>query len=125
MGEGRGSAMVCVVMVCVLLMLQYSQMAHAAVYTVGGAQGWTFNVASWPKGKRFRAGDTLVFNYSPSAHNVVGVNRLGYSRCTTPRGSKVFQTGKDQIKLVKGQNFFICSLPGHCQGGMKIAVNAI
>lgn len=59
MGEGRGSAMVCVVMVCVLLMLQYSQMAHAAVYTVGGAQGWTFNVASWPKGKRFRAGDTL------------------------------------------------------------------
>ena len=51
--------MVCVVMVCMLLMLQYSHMAHAAVYTVGGAQGWTFNVASWPKGKRFRAGDTL------------------------------------------------------------------
>ncbi|XP_038903112.1 basic blue protein-like [Benincasa hispida] len=125
MGEGRGSAVVCVVMVCVLLMVQYSQMAHAAVYPVGGAQGWTFNVASWPKGKRFRAGDTLVFNYSPSAHNVVAVNRVGYNRCITPRGSKVFQTGKDQIKLVKGQNFFICNLPGHCQSGMKIAITAI
>jgi hypothetical protein len=25
---------------------------------------------------------------------------------------------------VKGQNFFICSFAGHCQSGMKIAVNA-
>ncbi|CAK9318090.1 unnamed protein product [Citrullus colocynthis] len=124
MGEGRGSAVVGAVVVC-FLMLQYSQMVHAAVYTVGGAQGWTFNVASWPKGKRFRAGDTLVFNYSPSAHNVVAVNRSGYNRCITPRGSKVFLTGKDRIKLVKGQNFFICNLPGHCQNGMKIAVTAI
>lgn len=33
--------------------------AEAATYTVGGAGGWTFNVATWPKGKRFRAGDTL------------------------------------------------------------------
>ncbi|XP_022923107.1 basic blue protein-like [Cucurbita moschata] len=123
MGQGRGSAVVGAVMVCMLL-LQYSQVARAAVYTVGGAKGWTFNVASWPKGKRFRAGDTLVFNYSPAAHNVVGVNRVGYSRCTTPRGSKVFKTGKDQIKLVKGQNFFICTLPGHCQAGMKIAITA-
>lgn len=66
-----------------------------------------------------------VFNYSPAAHNVVAVNKVGYSRCITPRGSKVFRTGKDQIKLVKGQNFFICNLPGHCQAGMKIAITAL
>lgn len=59
MGQRRGSArLVGAVMVC-LLVVQYFEMVHGAVYTVGAAQGWTFNVASWPKGKRFRAGDTL------------------------------------------------------------------
>ncbi|CAK9318091.1 unnamed protein product [Citrullus colocynthis] len=124
MGQGRGSAAVSVVMAC-LLVLQYCGMVHAAVYTVGDDQGWTFNVDSWPDQKRFHAGDTLVFNYSPVAHNVVAVNKVGYNRCISPRGSKVFQTGNDQIKLVKGQNFFICNLPGHCQSGMKIAITAI
>jgi hypothetical protein len=65
-----------------------------------------------------------VFNYSPSAHNVVAVSRAGYDGCSTPRGSKVYQTGKDRIKLVKGQNSFICSFAGHCQSGMKITVVA-
>ncbi|GMI87970.1 plantacyanin [Hibiscus trionum] len=39
-------------------------------------------------------------------------------------GAKVFRSGKDQIKLRKGQNFFICNYIGHCQAGMKIAVIA-
>lgn len=68
--------------------------------------------------------DIGVFNYSTAAHNVVAVNKAGYSSCTSPRGAKVYTSGKDQIKLVKGQNFFICSFAGHCQSGMKIAVNA-
>lgn len=66
-----------------------------------------------------------VFNYNSAMHNVVAVNKDGYSRCTTPPGAKVYQTGKDQIKLAKGQNFFICNFPGHCGSGMKIAVTAV
>ncbi|EEF33768.1 Basic blue protein, putative [Ricinus communis] len=65
-----------------------------------------------------------IFNYSPAAHNVVAVNRVGYDSCTGPKG-KVYRSGKDRIKLVKGQNFFICSFAGHCQAGMKIAINAL
>ncbi|XP_018842089.2 basic blue protein-like [Juglans regia] len=122
MARGRGSAMAVTMLLCMLL---HSEMAHAATYTVGGAGGWTFNVSGWPKGKSFRAGDILVFNYSAAAHNVVAVNKVGYNACTAPRGSKVYQTGKDRIKLVKGQNFFICSFTGHCQSGMKIAVTAV
>ncbi|KAL0013255.1 hypothetical protein SO802_000324 [Lithocarpus litseifolius] len=121
MAQGRGSAMVTTVFLCTLMFVLHSEMAHAATYTVGDSGGWTFNVASWPKGKRFRA----VFNYSPAAHNLVAVNKVGYNTCTTPRGSKVDKTGKDQIKLVKGQTFFICSIAGHCQSGMKVAVTAI
>lgn len=120
---GRGSAVAAVALLCMLLL--HFDMAQAATYTVGGPGGWTFNVANWTKGKRFRAGDTLVFNYSPSLHNVVAVNKAGYNACATPRGSRVFKSGKDQIKLVKGQNFFICSFISHCQGGMKIAVTAV
>lgn len=45
------------IMVCVLVLEMEG--ANAATYTVGGPGGWTFNTDSWPKGKRFRAGDVL------------------------------------------------------------------
>ncbi|KAK7359075.1 hypothetical protein VNO77_01021 [Canavalia gladiata] len=123
MAMGRGSACAWVLLLCFFVL--HSEIARAATYKVGGLGGWTFNTAGWPKGKRFRAGDTLVFNYSPSAHNVVAVNSPGYNGCTAPRGAKVYQSGKDQIRLARGQNYFICSFPGHCQSGMKIAINAV
>ncbi|GMI87973.1 hypothetical protein HRI_002466600 [Hibiscus trionum] len=47
-----------------------------------------------------------------------------YSSRKAPKGAKVFRSGKDQIKLRKGKNFFICNYIGHCQAGMKIAVIA-
>ncbi|PKI45046.1 hypothetical protein CRG98_034568 [Punica granatum] len=125
MGRGSAaSAAVAVTVLTLLYLLACTEQAEAASYTVGDSSGWTFNVATWPKGKGFKAGDVLVFNYSPGAHNVVAVNRGGYQSCNAPPRPKVFQSGKDQVKLVKGQNYFICSIPGHCQGGMKIAVTA-
>lgn len=58
MGEGRGSAMV-VAMIVMVGLAAVCDVAEAATYTVGGTGGWTFNVAGWPKGKSFKAGDTL------------------------------------------------------------------
>ncbi|XP_077234556.1 basic blue protein-like [Tasmannia lanceolata] len=126
MAQGRGSAHgATVVFAAVLLcLLVHIEIAHAVIYTVGDSGGWTFNVINWPRGKSFRAGDVLVFKYSPAIHNLVTVNSIGYNGCTTPRGSKVFTSGNDRITLARGQSFFICSVPGHCSGGMKIAVNA-
>ncbi|XVE67344.1 hypothetical protein DITRI_Ditri08aG0153000 [Diplodiscus trichospermus] len=108
MVQGRDSAMAATVLLCFLLL--HFELAQAATYTVGGSSGWTFNAA--------------VFKYNPSIHNVVAVNRTGYNSCASTKGAKVFRSGKDQIKLAKGQNFFICSIAGHCQAGMKLAVNA-
>ncbi|KAK9902307.1 hypothetical protein M0R45_001754 [Rubus argutus] len=120
---GRGSATV--VLVAFVLVVLSSEWADAATYTVGDNRGWTFNVAGWSRGKTFRAGDILVFNYTSAAHNVVAVNKVGYQKCsTTPGNAKVFQTGKDSIRLARGQNFFICNIPGHCQSGMKVAITA-
>ncbi|KAL6184210.1 PREDICTED: basic blue protein-like [Fragaria vesca subsp. vesca] len=124
MALGRGSAMA--VLVVFVLVVLSSEWADAATYTVGDKRGWTFNVAGWPKGKTFRAGDTLVFNYGSAAHNVVAVNKVGYQKCsTTPGNARVYQTGNDKIRLAKGQNFFICNFPGHCQSGMQVAITAV
>ncbi|KAK7359076.1 hypothetical protein VNO77_01022 [Canavalia gladiata] len=123
MAMGRGSACAWWVLLLCFSVL-HSEIARAATYTVGDADGWTLNMVGWPNGKHFKAGDTLVFNYSPGAHNVVVVNKEGYDTCRTPRGAKVYESGKDQIKIGKGQNYFICNFAGHCESGMKIAVNA-
>lgn len=58
MALGKGSAMVALAVLSLCLVLHF-EMAHAATFTVGDANGWTFNTVGWPKGKRFRAGDTL------------------------------------------------------------------
>ncbi|XWS21719.1 hypothetical protein CRYUN_Cryun30bG0078800 [Craigia yunnanensis] len=126
MAQGRGSASQAKVTVALLLcLLVYLEKVDAATYTVGGSSGWTFNMATWPQEKRFMAGDVLVFNYDATIHNVVAVNRGGYTGCTTPAGAKVYKSGKDQVKLAKGLNFFICNTAGHCESGMKIAINAV
>ncbi|XP_057430684.1 basic blue protein-like [Lotus japonicus] len=130
MTEGRGSASLPTVVVTVgisllcLLALQVEH-ANAATYTVGGPAGWSFNTDTWPNGKKFRAGDVLIFNYDSTTHNVVAVDQSGYKSCTTPAGAKVLSSGKDQIRLGRGQNYFICNCPGHCQSGMKVAINAL
>lgn len=67
----------------------------------------------------------VVFNYNPSFHNVVVVDSGGYNSCKTPAGATTYTSGKDHLTLSKGQNFFICNFPGHCEGNMKIAVTAV
>ncbi|XP_043710147.1 basic blue protein-like [Telopea speciosissima] len=127
MAQGRGSAsgIGVIVGITLLALLLHFEIVHAATYTVGDSGGWAFNVVNWPNGKQFRAGDTLIFKYNPSAHNVVVVDENGYSNCKTPDGAQVHKSGNDQIKLSKGQNYFICNFPGHCESAMKIAVNAV
>ncbi|KAF8048695.1 hypothetical protein N665_2432s0006 [Sinapis alba] len=66
-----------------------------------------------------------VFNYNPRIHNVVVVDSGGYNNCKTPGGARKYTSGKDRITLSKGQNFFICNFPGHCEAAMKIAVTAV
>ncbi|KAJ0981348.1 hypothetical protein J5N97_009603 [Dioscorea zingiberensis] len=128
MAMGRGSAggkgmSLGLALIC-LLVIQQCFVSHAAIYTVGDKKGWTFNTANWPSGKKFKAGDVLIFKYDPKVHNTVIVNAAGYKGCTTPKGSKVLTTGNDRVRLAKGTNYFICSFAGHCQAGMKIAVTA-
>ncbi|KAF5781694.1 putative Phytocyanin domain, cupredoxin [Helianthus annuus] len=123
MAEGRGSVVVSMVVLCLLVVAFQCEVAQAATYVVGDDNGWTFSVAGWENGKNFNAGDVLVFNYPQGAHNVVVVNKESYDGCnTTPSEAKVYTSGNDQITLVKGYNNFICSYFGHCDSGMKIQI---
>ncbi|CAM0945948.1 unnamed protein product [Alopecurus aequalis] len=94
----------------------------ATEWIVGDGPGWTFGVAGWENGKAFSAGDVLVFKYNPNMHNVVEVDEAGYSSCKAAAGANAHTSGNDKITLSSGKAFFICSFPGHCEGGMKIAV---
>ncbi|XVF32221.1 hypothetical protein REPUB_Repub17cG0062700 [Reevesia pubescens] len=124
--QGRCSARQVLVLACtlILLLLFQFEITEAKTFTVGETSGWSFNVQSWAKGKMFKAGDALVLSYDPTLHNVAVVDMDGYNNCSASPSSKVYSSGNDAIKLSKGRNYFICSIPGHCDGGLKIAVDA-
>ncbi|XP_062080250.1 basic blue protein-like [Humulus lupulus] len=104
-------------------------LTSATKYVVGNRTGgWTFGAScNWPSnpGKHFKANDTLVFKYSAGHHNVVRVTKAGYRNCTAAEGARVYSSGNDQIKLVKGKNYFICTYPNHCTFGVRLSVTAI
>uniref|UniRef100_A0ACD5X656 Uncharacterized protein n=2 Tax=Avena sativa TaxID=4498 RepID=A0ACD5X656_AVESA len=121
-GSGRVRAVaLALVLLCVLL---HGELAESAVYTVGDSGGWTFGSESWSQGKSFRAGDVLVFKYAPGAHNVVAVDAAGYGSCSAPGGARTYSSGNDRVTLSSGANYFICSFPGHCIAGMRLAITA-
>nr|BAX01481.1 plantacyanin 2 [Toxicodendron vernicifluum] len=125
MVKGRNNAMVAtVVLVVVGLLVLRCEMVQAEIYVVGGASGWTYGVQTWPYLKKFRAGDTLAFNYSPKEHNVVYVTEKEYDNCNPSYNSEVYDSGKDKITIKEGNNYFISGLKNQCAAGLKLAVYA-
>ncbi|OEL35023.1 hypothetical protein BAE44_0003958 [Dichanthelium oligosanthes] len=100
----------------------------AKSYRVGDDSGWDdtgVDYGAWAAGKKFRVGDTLEFLYAEGIHNVVEVDAQSYAACAVLGGNATTLTsGDDRVVLGQaGQWFFICSVEGHCQSGMKLAVN--
>jgi plastocyanin len=65
------------------------------------------------------------FKYNGAVHDVAAVDAAAYRSCVPPKGKKALRSGHDKVKLVKGTHYFICTVRGHCQANMKIAVNVI
>ncbi|KAL6894224.1 hypothetical protein ACP4OV_008322 [Aristida adscensionis] len=101
--------------------------ASAETYKVGDDFGWDIgmNYLDWAQGKTFKVGDTLEFVYSSEAtHNVALVDSQGYDTCTAASNAPTESSGDDTVTLDKpGKWFFICSVEGHCQSGMYLAIN--
>jgi len=64
------------------------------------------------------------FLYSEGSHNVVVVDAQSYAACAVPSNAPTLTSGDDRVALgQQGRWFFICGVEGHCQSGMKLAVN--
>ncbi|KQJ86399.1 mavicyanin [Brachypodium distachyon] len=101
--------------------------ASGATHTVGAPGGsWDLqtNHGQWASTVKFRAGDQLVFKYARAAHNVLEVSKADYDACSNSSPLASFHTGNDVVPLpAAGNRYFICGVPGHCDGGMKVRVN--
>jgi hypothetical protein len=66
-----------------------------------------------------------VFNYTSKAHTVTEVSQSGYSSCSGSNALANDDSGATTVTLMTaGTHYYICNVPGHCAGGMKLAVTA-
>ncbi|XP_010939704.1 mavicyanin [Elaeis guineensis] len=108
-----------------LILISCVTWVSATVYTVGDTSGWTSGVdySTWTSGKTFAAGDSLVFNYASGAHTVTEVSSSDYDSCSASNAITSDSNGPTTIQLkTPGTHYYICAIPGHCSGGMKLAV---
>uniref|UniRef100_A0ACD5Y108 Uncharacterized protein n=1 Tax=Avena sativa TaxID=4498 RepID=A0ACD5Y108_AVESA len=109
-----------------LLLATCAAMAAAATsYTVGDGKGWVIGVdySGWTSGKSFAVGDKLVFNYASKVHTVTEVSQSDYSSCSGTNALASDDSGATTVTLnTAGTHYYICNIPGHCAGGMKLAV---
>ncbi|QCD93169.1 Blue type 1 copper protein [Vigna unguiculata] len=92
----------------------------ATVHTVGDSSGWAIGAdySSWTGDKTF----AVVFNYG-AGHTVDEVKESDYKSCSAGNSISTDSSGATTIALkTAGTHYFICSVPGHCSGGMKLAV---
>ena len=65
----------------------------------------------------------IVFNYG-AGHTVDEVSESDYKSCTLGNSISSDSSGTTSIALkTAGSHYFICAIPGHCAGGMKLSVN--
>ncbi|KAK2445383.1 blue copper protein [Trifolium repens] len=109
---------------CFFLAINMALPTLATVHTVGDTTGWAIGAdySTWASDKTFAVGDSLVFNYG-AGHTVDEVKESDYKSCTTGNSISTDSSGATTIPLKKaGKHYFICSVPGHCTGGMKLSV---
>ncbi|KAL5698025.1 hypothetical protein ACHQM5_029114 [Ranunculus cassubicifolius] len=109
---------------CVLLVFCCSMQIYAEVHTVGDSGGWVMGVdySTWASGNTFAVGDTLVFNYG-TGHTVNEVSASDYSSCSAGNSISSDSSGLTTVALkTPGTHYFLCAVPGHCAGGMKLSV---
>ncbi|CAH2066891.1 unnamed protein product [Thlaspi arvense] len=95
--------------------------ASSATHSVEWSLGKDYS--SLATGKPFAVGDTIVFNYG-AGHTVDEVSESDYKSCTLGNSISSDSSGTTSIALkTSGSHYFICAIPGHCSGGMKLSVN--
>lgn len=65
-----------------------------------------------------------VFNFAAGRHDVTQVTQSSFNACnaTSPL-SRTTDSPANITLTTSGPHYFICSFPGHCLGGQKLAIN--
>ncbi|XP_057800877.1 mavicyanin-like [Salvia miltiorrhiza] len=100
---------------------------NGSVYKVGDSTGWAIigniDYTKWASSKSFQVGDTFLFQYNPSYHNVLEVSRSDFHTCDATAPIATFATGNDTIVIRSpGHYYYICGFMGHCQAGQKVDI---
>ncbi|CAL9167752.1 unnamed protein product, partial [Musa hybrid cultivar] len=66
-----------------------------------------------------------VFKYVQVQHNVYQVTEETYRSCDSSTGvTRTYNSGDDRVTLGEATSYwFICTISGHCQAGMRLAVS--
>ncbi|KAL4566011.1 hypothetical protein LXL04_030120 [Taraxacum kok-saghyz] len=116
-----------IIFIATLIVLATS--VFAKEYIVGDESGWTLDIdyQAWAKDKVFIVGDTLVFNYISSAHNVIKVNGTGFQQCIGSSSNGTLTSGRDVIPLqTPGRKWYICGFGKHCElRKMKLVITVL
>ncbi|XP_062108384.1 mavicyanin [Humulus lupulus] len=117
-----------VVRVLVFVALTLMELSMAAIYKVGDSSGWTtignVDYKLWSATKNFQVGDIIKFEYNAQFHNVMRVTHAMYKTCNASLPLETYTTGNDTITIkTRGHHFYMCGVPGHCQGGQKVDIN--
>ncbi|MBA0687043.1 hypothetical protein Goshw_009392 [Gossypium schwendimanii] len=69
-----------------IVALKTPAISLATDFVVGDDDGWKLGIKyeDWAKGKQFFVGDTLVFKYNATVHNVYKVKGDNFKSCTVP-----------------------------------------
>ncbi|TYJ00092.1 hypothetical protein E1A91_A13G064200v1 [Gossypium mustelinum] len=115
-------------LVCLAATAMLVQLAMAANYTVGGANGgWdsSTDLQIWAASQKFAVGDNLIFQYTPN-HDLVEVTKADYDSCQTSSPIRTYTDGNTVVPLTSpGKRYFICGTPGHCSEGMQIEIDTL
>ncbi|XP_031128781.1 stellacyanin-like [Ipomoea triloba] len=122
-------------LVIALVAAAVASMLHGSsaqtTHVVGDTSGWTIptnggasTYSAWASRNTFTVGDILVFRFSTGAHDVTQVSRAGFDGCNATNPISQNTNGPANITLTTaGQHYYICSVPGHCGIGQKLAIN--
>ncbi|KAG6400426.1 hypothetical protein SASPL_137257 [Salvia splendens] len=117
--ERLRSGIACLMIICGII-----EAAAATVFTVGDTSGWSIgsDYSTWASDKTFSIGDTLVFTYPPG-HTVDEVSASDYKTCAVGNAIASDSSGSTSVSLkTAGPHYYICGVPGHCGGGMKLSI---
>ncbi|GLJ27050.1 hypothetical protein SUGI_0530380 [Cryptomeria japonica] len=113
----------------VLVLMVAVRLTSATQYKVGDADGWRIgkvNYTAWAESNDFYVGDSLLFLYNKTWHNVLQVTENDYDSCKNSSPIATYEGGNNILPLSKaGLYYYLCGITGHCEAGQKVAINVL